>query len=53
VPTAGYHHWNLAEIGVIRLPETGVHLLTFHYGKGNNFAYFEFAAVEAPTPAKP
>ena len=53
VPTAGYHHWNLAEIGVIRLPEAGVHLLTFHYGKGNNFAYFEFAPVEAPTPAKP
>jgi len=42
VPTASYHHWNLAVIGTIQFPEAGPQLLTFHYGKGNNFAYFEF-----------
>lgn len=42
VPTASFHHWNFAEIGTIRFNEAGRQLLTFHYGKGNNFAYFEF-----------
>lgn len=42
VPTASYHHWNFAEIGTITFPEAGRQRLTFHYGKGNNFAYFEF-----------
>lgn len=42
VGTASYHHWNLAEIGVIRFPAAGPQRLTFRYGKGNNFAYFEF-----------
>jgi hypothetical protein len=45
VPTAGYHHWNFAGIGTIRFPEPGIQLLTFHYGKGNNFAYFDFERV--------
>ncbi len=45
VPTASYHHWNLAEIGTITFPEAGRQRLTFHYGKGNNFAYFEFEPV--------
>lgn len=45
VATASYHHWNLAEIGTIEFPETGLQLLTFHYGKGNNFAWFEFEPV--------
>jgi len=45
VPTASYHHWNLAEIGTIQFPEAGRQLLTFRYGKGNNFAYFEFERV--------
>jgi len=52
VPTASYHHWNFAEIGTIRLPAAGPQLLTFHYGKGNNFAWFEFELVE-PRPATP
>ncbi len=42
VATEDWHHWNLAEIGTIEFPTAGVQLLTFHYGKGNNFAYFEF-----------
>ena len=46
VPTASYHHWNFANIGTIKFSEGGLQLLTFHYGKGNNFAYFEFERVE-------
>jgi hypothetical protein len=49
-PTASYHHWNFAEIGVIHFPEAGTQLLTFHYGKGNNFAYFEFEPVPSSKP---
>lgn len=53
VATPGYHHWNLAEIGVIHFPEPGLHRLTFRYGKGNNFAWFEFEPVAVPAAAKP
>jgi hypothetical protein len=49
VPTASYHHWNFAPIGTIRFPMPGLQLLTFHYGKGNNFAYFQFEPIE-PDP---
>jgi hypothetical protein len=52
VPTASYHHWNLAEIGSIRFPDAGLALLTFHYGKGNNFAWFQFELVEEPASTK-
>lgn len=55
LPTAtpGYHHWNYAPIGTIVFPTAGTQLLTFHYGKGNNFAYFEFERLEndATSPA--
>ena len=37
------HKWNKADIGTITFPEAGLHLLTFHYNAGNNFAWFEFA----------
>ena len=47
------HHWNLAPIGTIHFPEPGLQLLTFHYGKGNNFAYFEFEPAEPLSPGKP
>lgn len=53
VPTAGYHHWNLAEIGTIEFPEAGPQLLTFRYGKGNNFAWFEFEPAATESTAKP
>jgi len=46
VATESWHHWNLAEIGTIEFPAAGVQLLTFHYGPGNNFAYFEFELVQ-------
>lgn len=52
VPTLNYHQWNYAELGTINLPEAGLQLLTFHYGKGNNFAYFVFEPVEAPVAAR-
>lgn len=44
--TGSMHKWNKAEIGTITFPEVGLQLLTFHYGKGNNFAYFEFEPTE-------
>lgn len=47
VATTSWHHWNLADIGTITFPEAGKQLLTFHYGWGNNFAWFEFEKVEA------
>ncbi len=53
VPTANYHQWNLAEIGTLHFPEAGPQLLTFHYGKGNNFAYFEFELIASASTAKP
>jgi hypothetical protein len=48
--TPSYHHWNLAEIGTITFPTAGPQVLTFHYGPGNNFAYFEFVPAAAKTP---
>ncbi|HVO09130.1 MAG TPA: carbohydrate-binding protein [Vicinamibacteria bacterium] len=45
VATEDWHHWNLAEVGTIAFEATGVQLLTFHYGRGNNFAWFEFERV--------
>ena len=44
--TGSMHKWNKAEIGKITFSEAGLQLLTFHYGKGNNFAYFEFVPVD-------
>ena len=44
--TGSMHIWNKAEIGTITFPEAGLQLLTFHYNKGNNFAYFEFQSVD-------
>lgn len=44
--TGNFHYWNKGEIGTITFPEAGLHLLTFHYNKGNNFAYFEFTLKE-------
>jgi len=55
VATKDWHHWNLAEIGTIIFPETGLQLVTFHYGWGNNFAWFEFEpmASEPSQGSKP
>lgn len=48
VATPSYHHWNLADIGTLEFPAAGRQLLTFHYGRGNNFAWFEFLPAEPP-----
>jgi hypothetical protein len=44
--TGSMHIWNKAEIGTITFPTAGLQLLTFHYNKGNNFAYFEFEPMK-------
>ncbi len=49
--TDDFHSWNKAEIGEITFTEPGLHLLTFHYNKGNNFAWFEFTLVDKQTQA--
>jgi len=46
VATGSMHVWNKAPIGTIEFTEAGSQLLTFHYNKGNNFAYFEFELQE-------
>lgn len=45
VPTGSMHKWNKAEVGQITFSEAGPQLLTLHYNKGNNLAYFEFEAI--------
>jgi len=40
--TGDWHTWNEAEIGSIDFARAGRQLLTFRYGKGNNFAWFSF-----------
>lgn len=50
--TLSYHHWTFAEMGTIQFPEAGLHLLTFRYGKGNNFAYFEFEPAGTASPPR-
>jgi hypothetical protein len=46
VATDSWHHWNFAEIGTVEFPSAGPQLLTFHYGRGNNFAFFLFEPLE-------
>jgi hypothetical protein len=40
-----WHMWNKAECGEIKFPQAGRQLLTLHYEKGNNLAYFDFIAA--------
>jgi Domain of Unknown Function (DUF1080)/DUF5010 C-terminal domain len=44
--TGNFHYWNKGNIGTITFEEAGLHLLTFYYNKGNNFAWFEFTLKE-------
>ena len=46
VDTGSPHNWNKAEIGTITFPKAGLRLLTVHYGKENNLAYFEFVRTK-------
>lgn len=42
VVTGSMHKWNQAEVGTISFPKAGVQLLTLHYARGYNLAYFVF-----------
>jgi hypothetical protein len=46
VDTGDWHHWNKAEVGTIVFPVKGMNLLTLHYNKGSNLAYFDFELIE-------
>ena len=46
VATENWHTWNYAPIGTIAFKAPGRHRLTFHYGTGNNWAFFVFEAVK-------
>jgi hypothetical protein len=41
-----FHTWNKADCGKITFPQKGLQLLTLHYKKGNNLAYFDFVPVK-------
>jgi hypothetical protein len=44
-----WHIWNKADCGEITFPQAGLQLLTLHYRRGNNLAYFDFVpAGEKP-----
>jgi hypothetical protein len=42
VATENWHTWDYQPIGTIAFATAGRHRLTFHYGAGNNFAFFVF-----------
>jgi len=49
-----WHIWNKADCGEINFPQKGRQLLTLHYKKGNNLAYFDFLpADDNPNGAPP
>jgi hypothetical protein len=45
VATENWHTWNYALIGTLAFKAAGRHVVTFHYGTGNNFAFFSFEAA--------
>ncbi len=45
VATGSPHQWNKAAIGQITFETPGLHLLTLHYGKGNNLATLDFVLL--------
>lgn len=48
--TGSYHIWNLAAAaGRITFDRPGIQLLTLHYNKGNNLAWFDFILENAAT----
>ncbi|MBI1842674.1 MAG: hypothetical protein HYR88_17685 [Verrucomicrobia bacterium] len=44
--TPGWHYWDYGQIATITFPDAGPQLLTFHYRRGNNWAYFVFERLE-------
>jgi hypothetical protein len=49
--TESWHHWDYGPIGTITFPEAGLQLLTFHYGRGNNWAFWVFEKIGSAAPA--
>jgi hypothetical protein len=47
VHTGSMHKWNQAEVGRIAFARAGLQLLTLHYNKGNNLAWFQFEPAES------
>jgi hypothetical protein len=41
-----WHFWNKADCGEIYFPQSGPQLLTLHYKRGNNLAYFDFVSTD-------
>lgn len=51
--TQSWHYWDFGQIGTITFPEAGLQLLTFHYCRGNNWAFWVFEKIgEADQPKK-
>ena len=48
VVTGSMHKWNKAVVGTIAFAQSGVQLLTLHYGRGWNLGSFEFVKVSVP-----
>ena len=46
--TGGWHFWDYGTIGTITFSEPGLQLLTFHYRRGNNWAYWVFEKIDKP-----
>lgn len=43
--TQGWHYWDFGQIATITFPEAGRQLLTFHYRRRNNWAFFVFERI--------
>jgi hypothetical protein len=46
VVTGSMHKWNKAPVGHITFLQAGVQVLTLHYARGYNLAYFEFGKAQ-------
>lgn len=46
--THHWHQWDYGQIATVVFPETGPQLLTLHYRRGNNWAFFVFEKIAAP-----
>lgn len=44
--TGSFHSWDYGQIATITFPEAGPQLLTFHYRRGNNWAFWVFEKIE-------
>jgi len=44
--THHWHQWDYGQIATVTFPEAGPQLLTFHYRRGNNWAFWVFERIE-------